>query len=161
MSKSLNITSNILFLGHLNHQEINYHYTKSTCVISASVWQESLGLALIEAQSVGVPVIASDAGGVRDIIIDNYTGMLFPVGNWRRLSECMAKIALNPALGVRLGVAGRQHVLDHFSKAEGISRLLDLYQFEVTHELSVVLAAHFCLLCSIIGINWLYIFDTN
>jgi glycosyltransferase involved in cell wall biosynthesis len=58
---------------------------------------EGFGLVLIEAQAAGVPVVATDAPGIRDVIIHGQTGLLVPVGDVAALAEAVRTVREQPA----------------------------------------------------------------
>ncbi|MFH1804502.1 MAG: glycosyltransferase family 4 protein [Pseudomonadota bacterium] len=67
----------------------------------AFVWpavNEAYGMALLEAQAAGLPVIAGDSGGVSGIVVDGVTGWLVPVGDASALSFCVAHALANRTL---------------------------------------------------------------
>ncbi len=64
------------------------HIKKASCVIMPSRY-EALPMVALESLAMGRPVIASDAGGLRDIVIEGVNGRLFPCGDTRKLSECL------------------------------------------------------------------------
>lgn len=70
---------------------------KSSCVIVPSRY-EGLPMVAIEALSIGRPIIASDANGLRDIVVPYVNGIVFPRNNIHKLSECMTTIRDNPRI---------------------------------------------------------------
>lgn len=92
---------------------------------------EGLSIAMIEAFSCGLPVIASNAPGLRDCIIHNENGMLFPVGDHVALAECILKIVGDRNLQIHLSGGA----LDSFKKnynmqtnIKPLSQLIDKYK---------------------------------
>jgi glycosyltransferase involved in cell wall biosynthesis len=75
---------------------------------------EGFGLVLIEAMAAGVPVIATDVPGIRDVVQHNQTGLLVPVGDPKRLAEAIQQVADDPSLRQRLTVAGQAEVARRF-----------------------------------------------
>lgn len=76
---------------------------------------EPFGRAVIEAGAVGVPVVATDAGGHRECVVHGQTGLLVPVGDPAALAESAVQLLTHPDEARRMGEAARQHVLRHFS----------------------------------------------
>lgn len=83
-------------------------------VVVLATWQETFGLVLIEAMSVGVPVVGSDAGGVPEIIDHGATGLLFETKNPASLAEQLRALHRDPALRARLAQAGREKAARRF-----------------------------------------------
>ena len=77
--------------------------------------QEGLGVAVLEAMSAGVPVVASNAGGIPDIIEHERSGLLFAVGDPRALRDGILRLLGDEALRLRLARAGRERVQSRFS----------------------------------------------
>jgi glycosyltransferase involved in cell wall biosynthesis len=76
---------------------------------------EGLGVVLLEAMSYGVPVVASDLGGITDIVANEETGLLVAPADAAALAAALERLARDPALAARLGEAGRHVVRDRFS----------------------------------------------
>jgi len=84
-------------------------------VIAHPSFAESSSNAVLEALASGRPVVATDAGGTREAILDGQTGLLVPPGDVRALATGMLRLLSNPAEARALGQAGRRHVAEHFS----------------------------------------------
>jgi amylovoran biosynthesis glycosyltransferase AmsD len=70
---------------------------KAACVIMPSRY-EGMGLVALEALSIGRPVVASDANGLRNFVINDFNGLMFPCGNVDKLSDCLARVRDDSAL---------------------------------------------------------------
>ncbi|HUF12206.1 MAG TPA: glycosyltransferase [Longimicrobiales bacterium] len=88
---------------------------------------EGLGVVLIEASGFGLPLIASDAGGIPDVVRDQETGLLVPPGDADALARAIARLADSPELAARLGRAGAAFVAERFSWNRIIDDLQRLY----------------------------------
>lgn len=95
-------------------------------VVSASV-DEALPTALIEAGACGLPVVAADAGGTREIVTDDVNGRLVPVRDVPALSEALLSVIGDPVRASRYGAAGRALVEEQYSLTRWIDRLESLY----------------------------------
>ncbi|MGD9125502.1 MAG: glycosyltransferase family 4 protein [Desulfarculaceae bacterium] len=92
-----------------------------------SLWAEPFGIVGLEAQAKGVPVIASDVGGVRDWLILGETGFLIPPGDAAALARAADRLAADAGLAQRLGEKGTQVVRERFSCPRLMQRLVDCY----------------------------------
>ena len=83
-------------------------------------------LAVLEAMAVGLPVIASDAGGIPEIITPNETGLLVDRVHLGRLGEGVLELLDRPEEAARIGAAARQSMLDRFLPSAEVSALRGL-----------------------------------
>ncbi len=82
---------------------------------------ESLGVVALEAMAYGLPVVASDWRGPRDVVVNAETGFICPVGNVAAYADALERLACDPALRTRLGAAGRKRYEERFT----MKRFLD------------------------------------
>jgi glycosyltransferase involved in cell wall biosynthesis len=86
--EELGITDKVIFVGAVDPQQIASHYENADLLVLPSLTNaESLGLVLLEAMSFGLPVVASNVGGIPYVVEDRINGRLVPPGNIRALSE--------------------------------------------------------------------------
>lgn len=79
---------------------------------------EAFGRVTVEALRAGVPVIASDSGGTKELIRDGETGLLFPSGDAHALARQIARLMDDPALAERLAQAGAEWARPRFTASE-------------------------------------------
>ncbi|TMB00956.1 MAG: glycosyltransferase family 4 protein [Deltaproteobacteria bacterium] len=84
-------------------------------VVHASVLPEPFGRILIEAMALGKPVVASNAGGVPEIVVDGRTGVLVPPRDDAALARALGMLLRDPARRARMGAEARERVREHFS----------------------------------------------
>jgi glycosyltransferase involved in cell wall biosynthesis len=84
--------------------------------------------ALMEAMLAGVPVVATDIVGNRELVLPGETGFLVPVGDRAGMARCTRRLLENPELARRLGQAGRQRMLTEFSVEQMVDRHAQLYE---------------------------------
>lgn len=96
-------------------------------VVSASV-DEALPTALIEAGACGLPVVATDAGGTREIVVDGVTGRLVPMRDVPALTQALLDTIGDPARAQAYGEAGRVMVEEKYSMGTWVNRLEALYR---------------------------------
>lgn len=88
---------------------------------------EALGYAAIEAGYAGLPIIASNVGGLPEVIEHEKTGLLVPAENPDALADAMRTLLSNPERAVQYGTALRAHVEKEFSKERMVRETLALY----------------------------------
>jgi len=89
---------------------------------------EALGLVLLEAGHAGLPVVASNVGGIPEIIEDGKTGILVQPRDSKGLAEAIKKIIDSPTMRTSLGTALHKKVLDDFLSEKALSITLALYE---------------------------------
>jgi glycosyltransferase involved in cell wall biosynthesis len=101
---------------------------------------EGMPVALLEAMSCGLPVVATRVGGSAEVLLDGVTGRLVPPEEPARLASVLAELLLAPDAASRLGTAARARVLESYSIALAAERFLTLYR-AVTSRLRAAPAA--------------------
>jgi glycosyltransferase involved in cell wall biosynthesis len=96
------IRSRIEFLGQLDHSHVMSLRSKHFATIVASQY-EVFGYSVLEAMSFGCPVVATDVGGVPELIKDEYNGLLVPSQNVEAMVEACRRLLNDHTLAVRLG----------------------------------------------------------
>lgn len=81
-----------------------------------------------EAMAMECSVVATDCGGNRELVIDNEVGLLVPPRDTEAMAGALSRLLEDPALRQRLGAAGRQRVIEHFSTKYRIDKLEALYR---------------------------------
>jgi glycosyltransferase involved in cell wall biosynthesis len=79
-----------------------------------SVWEDAFPSAVLEPMSRGIPVIASDVGGIPEMIEDGVSGLLVPPGDEERLAGAIDQLLSDPERRLRIGTAARRRVAECF-----------------------------------------------
>jgi len=111
----------ITFLGFTD--DVRAVLSAADMLVMPSRW-EGFPLTVAEAMAAGLPVVATGAGGLADVVLDGQTGLLIEKEDPPSLADAMTKLAQNAELRLRLGAAGRKRVEDHFT----IDRLVGAYE---------------------------------
>ncbi|MGA1845129.1 MAG: glycosyltransferase, partial [bacterium] len=82
--------------GRYDYRTLDRVFDRFDVLIIPSLWQETLGMIGLEAQAAGIPIIASDTGGMRDYVTHGRNGLRFPVGDATGLAECIQGILDHP-----------------------------------------------------------------
>lgn len=101
---------NVTWLGIWPHAMVLEARRRSSLALIPSIWPEPFGIVAIEAMAMGCPVIASDIGGLRDLVVDGQTGVLTAPGDVEGLQRAMRALIDSPDLRQRMGEAGRRQV---------------------------------------------------
>jgi len=95
--------------------------------------REGLGIALLEAMAAGKACVASDTGGIRDIITGPSCGILVPVGDSKAMAEAVTSLFGDKALRRSMGDSARRLASGNFSLDAMTGKVIELYK-EVLHE---------------------------
>ena len=117
--KELNLEDNIIFTG--SQSKIEQIYALSDVIVSSSKKPESFGRAVAEAICMNKPVIATNHGGVKDIIIENENGFFFEVGDEKELANNILKAR-------NLSFDGYNYISNNFSLGNMVNRTIDVYK---------------------------------
>lgn len=99
--------------------------------LSASVLAsgyEGQSNAIMESMAAGLPVVASDIPGNRDLVIDGQTGSLFPPGDRGEFARCLHRVLEDRELARRMGEAGARRMREEFTVNQMIERHAALYR---------------------------------
>lgn len=89
---------------------------------------ESFGLSALEAMSCAVPVIATNAGGIPEVVVDGGTGYLCPVGDVEGMAAAALKLLGDEDLRQAFGEAGRRRAVEEFSQDAVVQRYRAIYE---------------------------------
>lgn len=122
--KKLELTDRVLFLGKQEKVEELYSISDLKLLLSE---KESFGLVLLEAMACGVPCIATDVGGIPEVIEHGETGFLVPLGDIEAAAKHAVSILKNKALHEQVSAAAQSSVQAHFSSEKIVSEYEELY----------------------------------
>ncbi len=113
------------FLGHRNDVP---RFMPHFDVLWSTSGYEGQSNAILEAMAAGVPVVASDIPGNRDLVVPDQTGYLAAVGHRAGFARFTNQILNDAALARRLGRAGQERAWHEFSVAAMVGRYVELYE---------------------------------
>jgi colanic acid/amylovoran/stewartan biosynthesis glycosyltransferase WcaL/AmsK/CpsK len=105
----------------------NAHVFLLSSVTTQAGSQEGLGVALLEAQATGLPVIATDHGAFPEVVVHGETGFLVPERTPEQLAHWLAFLMEHPEVAARMGHAARAHVERNFAPEQIGARCEQLY----------------------------------
>lgn len=123
--RSLGLEGRVTFTGRV--PDARPYYPAFDIVVSASE-AEGLPNVVIEAAAAGCAIVATDAGGTREVVEDGVTGLLVPVGDDRALAGALLRLSSEPRLLGRLGGAARQHAIAAFGLERFVRETASLYR---------------------------------
>ena len=99
----------VRFAGAVPHDELPAHYAAADLYVWPAI-NEAYGMAFIEAQAAGLPVVAGRTGGVPAVVADGVTGVLTPIGDAHAFAAAVARLLDAPEQRARLGAAAAARV---------------------------------------------------
>lgn len=135
--KKLHLLDHVKLLGGLDSSQIRAKLMDAH-VFALAPWAEPLGVAYIEAMACGVPVIATEAGGVPELIDSPKVGRLVPPRSPQDLARAVRNLSQDPEACLALSQAGRTRIETVYTVEQGASALID----EIIRTKT---AAHACL----------------
>ena len=109
------MSNKVHFLSHQPIKVVQEYMSRSSAFVQHSVTTrighvEGWGVSIAEAASAGLPVIATNHGGIPDQVIDGETGFLVEERDWKTMADRMILLANNPELRRKMGLAGRRNI---------------------------------------------------
>jgi glycosyltransferase involved in cell wall biosynthesis len=132
LARRLNILERIRFMGAVDHREVPKYLSSAKVLILPSLF-ENLGGIIMEAQACECPVVASDVGGVREIMVDGETGFLLKERSHRELSLRLTELLSDDKLIQDMGRRGRAFIMSHFTIKHYMRKILDSYSKALNH----------------------------
>ncbi len=99
---------NVFPMGAWPHQLAIEALRRSLFSVAPSLWPEPFGLVALEAAAAGKAIVASDIGGLRDIVFDGETGLMVAPEDREALTLAMQRLISDADLRQRLGAAARE-----------------------------------------------------
>jgi glycosyltransferase involved in cell wall biosynthesis len=127
LAEEVGVDSQIRWHATMPQPELAALYREMTALVAPMIG-EGLGLIAVEAALSGLPVVAADSGGLRDIVVAGQTGLVVPPADPAALSYALDALIAMPDQGASLGAAGRARALQQFAPAAVARRYADVYQ---------------------------------
>ncbi len=122
----LGIESEVEFTGFCN--DIPRMVASLDMVVHASITGEPFGQVIIEGMAAGKPVVATNGGGVPEIVEDGKTGILVPMSDVQAMTDAICKIIADPVRAAEMGRLGRKRVMENFTSDQTARRVEAVYE---------------------------------
>jgi L-malate glycosyltransferase len=123
----LGIIDRVEILPAIPHDAVPTYLHKIDIFVMPSR-QESFGVAVLEASACGIPVIASNVGGLPEVVADKLTGLLVPPNNPASLAEKLSQLIESPELRKSMGESGINFVKKNYEWSDSVKKMSDIYQ---------------------------------
>jgi len=123
----------VVFTGKLTKEQLEHEYRSASCFVLPAIVDskgdtEGLGVVLIEAAELGLPLVASDVGGIPDVVENGVSGLLVPEKNSKALAQAFQKLATDPTFAQSLVQGAIQKIDQQFTWTGIVARQLELYE---------------------------------
>ena len=125
LAEELGIADSTVFLGEVSHDAVPEIYSSMDVAVFLSR-AESFGVSAVEAMACGVPVIASDADGFREIL-EGGAGIIVPRENVEAAADAMLRLASDAGVRAVFGPAGRKRVMERYRWQNNVSAMIKEY----------------------------------
>jgi glycosyltransferase involved in cell wall biosynthesis len=127
---------NIEYLGRLDRQEVLRQLRSARAAVLPSRWDENNPMSILEARTLGIPVVVSDRGGLPDMVADGVDGLVVPAGDVVALRTALRTLAADRDMAERLGRAGLERFRRENTAASHYEKLMKVYTAaRARHEL--------------------------
>ncbi|MFH1481534.1 MAG: glycosyltransferase family 4 protein [Pseudomonadota bacterium] len=128
LASELGLSKRAVFTGHLLRGDMERLFQAAWVQAVPTRCMEAFGNVAAEAMMRGTAVVASEIGGLSEIVQGGTTGLLVPPGDVDALTAAMAVFLQDLELAERMGRAGRAFALKHFDPEAYLDRIIGLYQ---------------------------------
>lgn len=128
LSNSLGIKDNVKFLGFLNTNDVIESFNRfDIAVFPSTLDSESFGVAAVEAQACGTPVIVSNVGGLPEATKPGHSSILVNKKDEKELADALEKLVLDQELRIHMGKNGRKFIEDTYNIIDNFNKVDEIY----------------------------------
>ena len=125
--------ASIVFTGKLVAPELAREYREANVFVLPAIVDhkgdtEGLGVVLIEAMELGLPIVASNVGGIPDVVVNNESGILVPEKDPVALADAIKRIESDPQYTASLLEGARNRIAEHFTWDNITRRQIEIYE---------------------------------
>jgi len=139
-SRKLGLTDRVYFKGFVPQEEIAACYREASVAVVSSVWPEPFGAVGLEAMRYGLPVVAFDAGGIREWLINSQNGFLVPWMDRASFAVRVEELLSDKQLARQMGERGRKLVTEQYEFSKYITGLENLFSRSIEQPALAVMA---------------------
>ncbi len=133
MTQDYRLGERIKFTGWVSKEDLHNYYRTCSFFVLPAIYDkhgdtEGLGVVMIEAMSYSKPVIASNVGGITDVVINGHNGILVKDNDPDALAKAIKELAHNKELSNKLGANAKKTIDERFNWDKIVSKLIGLYE---------------------------------
>ncbi len=126
-----NLKKNFKFVGFVPHKNVINYYHKLSIFIAVST-RESFGVSILEAAACEIPSITSNVGGLKEVNINNETGIVINANDPLKLAKSIVKLYENDDLRKKFGFNARKNVVENFNWDNNVNSMKTIYEKFIT-----------------------------
>ncbi|MBO4711139.1 glycosyltransferase [bacterium] len=126
LAKELGLGEKVHFAGRVDYSKVHC-FNNVMDVYSALSLYDSFGVAIVEAESCGKPVVVSNVGGLPEVVENGKTGFVVEKQNAEAAAEKLEMLVLDPDLREKMGKAGRERVMKLYDWNENVAQMMKIY----------------------------------
>ena len=134
LARRLGLADRVHFRGFVPQTELRRDYSEASAAVISSLWPEPIATVGLEVMRHGLPIVAFDAGGIRDWLTDGFNGFLVPWNDIDAYARRVEQLLADKPLARSLGANGRKFVSEHYDfdrYLNDLEHLFDRVQTEV------------------------------
>lgn len=126
LTEELGIQNRVQFTGWVPYNKIQEYHNELDIAACLSI-NESFGVSILESFACGVPVVASDAVGFKEIVVDRKDGLIVGINNIKETVEALSTFIESKEIREQFGNAAREHVIKNYNLIENVTQTINLY----------------------------------
>jgi glycosyltransferase involved in cell wall biosynthesis len=126
LAATLKIRDSVTFTGYVPYREVAHCHNMMDVSVFTST-SEAFGVAAVEASACGNPVVASNVGGLPEVVEHGVTGFIVPPRDPYKTADAIEKLVLDGSLRACMGSAGRERVQKLFNWDDNVSQMIEVY----------------------------------
>ena len=134
LSRKLGLAGRVHFKGFIPQDELKAYYRECSVVALSSVWPEPIATIGLEVMRYALPVVAFDAGGIKDWLLDGQNGYLVPWMDRAQFAARLKQLLTDKPLARRLGASGLQLVSERYDFDPYIRDLEAMFQRVIAEQ---------------------------
>jgi glycosyltransferase involved in cell wall biosynthesis len=135
LAVKLGLADRVVFKGFVPQEELKTYYRECSLVALSSVWPEPIATIGLEVMRYALPVVAFDAGGIKDWLLDGQNGFLVPWMDQRAFAARIDQLLNDKSLAKKMGENGLALVSEHYDFAQYIRDLESMFQKAIDERL--------------------------
>ncbi|HZK82002.1 MAG TPA: glycosyltransferase family 4 protein, partial [Humisphaera sp.] len=125
LADSLGVADAVEFTGF--REDVGDLIAAMDVLVHASTIGEPFGQVVIEGMAAGKPIVATNGGGIPEIVQDGVTGLLVPMGDAAQMADAVCQLLADPVKSQEMGQLGRRRVMKYFTIQQTAARVERIY----------------------------------